>query len=265
MSSGFFLLSKTNLLLLQTFYLFIIIVYHFNWVLMSQRFVQRFLIFFRFFLFKNTFLFLCGFFSKNCFIFDWFMNAGDVRKINIRLVVTFVCNAIIGNIRCVTTIPFVQTKTMKNENQTKSMSALNCGYSIGKVSWKMSYFILFYRICQRWFCQRIWILNKTCKSIGAFFSIHFDSNLFGISSIFHSWSCKTNLPIQYFYGKCVTSTASKTCSINVWQDDKQRVCCWHFHYYFVESTKQCALVPFSPFFSIVAIFFYRLPSNERRK
>lgn len=108
-------------------------------------------------------------------------------------------------------------------------------------------------------------IKQNMQVYRCFFFIHFDSNLFGISSIFHSWSCKTNLPIQYFYGKCVTSTASKTCSINVWQDDKQRVCCWHFHYYFFESTKQCALVPFSPFFSIVAIFFYRLPSNERRK
>lgn len=82
MLSGFFSLSKTNLLLLQTFYLFIIIVYHFNRVLMSQRFVQRFLIFSRLFLFKNIFPFYVVFSLKIAlFLIGSWMQATCVRWI----------------------------------------------------------------------------------------------------------------------------------------------------------------------------------------
>lgn len=173
MSSGFFRSPK------QIFYSCFYCFKHFIFLLLLSIILTEFwcrndlcnvfwfcpLVFPVFFVFHfKIFFFFDAVYSLKIALFSigsW-MQATCVRKIFDWLLLS------IWNIRCVITIPFVQTKTMKHENQTKSMSALNCGYSIGKVSWKISYFILFYRICQRWFRQRIWILNKTWKSIGYF-------------------------------------------------------------------------------------------------
>lgn len=56
-------------------------------------------------------------------------------------------------------------------------------------------------------------------------------------------------------------SASKTCSINVGQDDKQWVCCWHFHYYF-QINQLIRGLPFHTFFGAFAIVIRNLNHSD---